>query len=42
MAKLRFPGFYDDVEEASKEERELVASIPSTKKSIRKSLRHKE
>ena len=36
--KIRFPGFYDDVEEASKEERELVASIPFNEEEYKKSL----
>lgn len=36
--KIRFPGFYDDVEEASKEERELVASIPFDEDEYKKSL----
>lgn len=36
--KIRFPGFYDDVEEASKEERDLVASIPFDIKKYKKSM----
>ena len=36
--KIRIPGFYDDVEEASDEERKLVASIPFDEEEYKKSL----
>lgn len=36
--KIRFPGFYDDVEEASEEERSLVASIPFDEEKYKKSI----
>ncbi len=36
--KIRIPGFYDDVEEASDEERKLVASIPFNEEEYKKSI----
>ena len=36
--KIRIPGFYDDVEEASEEERKLVASIPFNEEEYKKSI----
>nr|WP_308532452.1 dipeptidase [uncultured Prevotella sp.] len=36
--KIRFPGFYDGVEEASEEERSLVASIPFDEEKYKKSI----
>ena len=36
--KIRIPGFYDDVDDASDEERKLVASIPFNEEEYKKSL----